>query len=268
MKKKLIIITILISIIIFLYIGILMNSQSSLIKNENTNMIKQETNLQIEQSNITKNDVIEEKIEKNNELENDTTYSNINQNSWPNDFGLTISGESKTFDQDIMSKANIAYLLGCDNITDDTDFEDYINKHLPQNGIFISERSIYKKDLNNPYDFLMARKDFMKKMLSEINLSYKINENNYLIDNMGNSSLEQKLNKVINGNKKIIIGFVAEYYEYINDTDYGVHLGGIYRKSYVSFKPFNNIYPYIFDENSADIDDFHEMIEEIANLSE
>ena len=48
----------------------------------------------------------------------------------PSDTGLTVSGVSKKFNQDIISQVNIAYLLGCENITETTNFEDYINKNI------------------------------------------------------------------------------------------------------------------------------------------
>ncbi len=276
MKKKIIIITTILLIILLAFITIKKKGKSNSIDIENTNMIKLENNIQQEEHNIRDNiynkaEKLQNSYENKTELENNVKYhDNMSKenSSLPSDIGLTVNGVPKTLNQDIMSKANIAYLLGCNNITDDTNLEEYINEHLPQNGIFISEQSIYKIDSNNPYDFLMKRKDFMKNMLSDIHFSYEIDKNNYLINNKGNTDLEQKLNKVINGNKKIIVGFVADYYSYINDIDEGIQLGGSFRKSYVSFKPFNNIYAFIFDENSAELDDFYEMIEEIANLAE
>lgn len=37
--------------------------------------------------------------------------------------------------------------------------------------------------------------------------------------------------------------------------------------SYISLKPYNNIYAYIFDENSVNTDDFFSMIEEISQIN-
>ena len=76
------------------------------------------------------------------------------------------------------------------------------------------------------------------------------------------------LNKVISSNKKVIIGFLPEYYVYINDIDNGLGFGGYSNSSYVSLKPYNNIYTFIFDFNSSNKDDFFSMMEEIANLAD
>ena len=96
-----------------------------------------------------------------------------------------------------------------------------------------------------------------------------INEKNYLVEGSSSDELEKKINKVIVGDKKVIIGLVADYYTYINDTDYGLQLGGGFvDSSYVSFKPYNNIYAYIFDENSDDTDSFYDMMEEISKLAD
>ena len=71
-----------------------------------------------------------------------------------------------------------------------------------------------------------------------------------LLNNNNNEELQQKLNTIISGSKKIIIGFLPEYYTYIDDSEYGLQLGGGYmNSSYISLKPYNNIYAYIFDEN-------------------
>ena len=178
---------------------------------------------------------------------------------------MTVSGVSKTFNQDIISQANIAYLLGCENITETTNFEDYINKNITQNGIFISNVSGYAKT-DNPYDFIKENTVFMKELLSSIGFSYDI-ENNYLVDNKSTNELESKINKVISSNKKVIIGFLPEYYVYINDIDNGLGFGGYSNSSYVSLKPYNNIYTFIFNFNSSNKDDFFSMIEKVANLS-
>jgi len=108
----------------------------------------------------------------------------------------------------------------------------------------------------------------MQEMLSSIDLKYNINENNYLLNNNNNEELQQKLNTIISGSKKIIIGFLQEYYTYIDDSEYGLQLGGGYmNSSYISLKPYNNIYAYIFDENSVNTDDFFSMIEEISQIN-
>lgn len=204
----------------------------------------------------------------NNIISQKNNLMNTEKSSLPNDVGLTVNGVPKTFNQDIMAKANIAYLLGCENITDSTDLDEYINSHISNNGIFISNQTVYQKT-DNPYDFVPERRDVMAKMLASINLQNNINEKNYLVEGSSSDELEKKINKVIVGDKKVIIGLVADYYTYINDTDYGLQLGGGFvDSSYVSFKPYNNIYAYIFDENSDDTDSFYDMMEEISKLAD
>ena len=201
-------------------------------------------------------------------IHKDEHQVNTEKSSLPNDVGLTVNGVPKTFNQDIMAKANIAYLLGCENITVSTDLEKYINSHISNNGIFISNQTVYQKT-DNPYDFVLERRDAMAKMLASINLQNNINEKNYLVEGSSTDELEKKINKVIVGDKKVIIGLVADYYTYINDTDYGLQLGGGFvDSSYVSFKPYNNIYAYIFDENSDDTDSFYDMMKEISKLAD
>lgn len=280
MKKKKIIILIIVVLIIFILTGIIIQIKNSLsnVKNDN-NLINSEDNEEqitndyiISSNNSTienTQNIIENKIQ-NQEITRSNTdiESNTKVNSLPNDSGLTINGVEKKFNQDIMAQANIAYLLGCDEILNTTDFEKYINNHLPNNGIWISERTTYKKT-DNPYDYIKERKHIMQEMLSSIDLKYNINENNYLINNNNNNEeLQQKLNAIISGNKKIIIGFLPEYYTYIDDSEYGLQLGGGYmNSSYISLKPYNNIYAYIFDENSVNTDDFFSMIEEISQIN-
>lgn len=235
-KKKIIMIIINISIIIVLLLAISFN-------NSNKNNV--ENNFQIVEK--SKNTITED------------------IDTLPSDAGLTVSGVSKTFNQDIISQANIAYLLGCENVTETTNFEDYINKNITKNGIFISNVSGYAKT-DNPYDFIKENTVVMKELLSSIGFSYDI-ENNYLVDNKSTNELESKINKVISSNKKVIIGFLPEYYVYINDIDNGLGFGGYSNSSYVSLKPYNNIYTFIFNFNSSNKDDFFSMIEKVANLS-
>lgn len=276
MKKRIIIILCIVLIIFFILISIIIKNKNTNTSKtndiESTNTINLENKIQLEnasdyEKNVSENTDITNNIQNEDESKIESEDTDI-KSSLPSDVGLTINGVHKTFNQDIMSQANIAYLLGCDNITDTSDLELYIANHIPNNGIFISEKTVYQKT-NNPYDYIKERKTIMKENLSEINLIYDIDKNNYLIDNHGNGELEQKLNKLISGDKKIIIGFVAEYYTYINDSKYGLQLGGGFmNSSYVSFKPYNNIYTYIFDENSSNMDDFHNMIEEISRLAD
>lgn len=281
MKKKFIFISISVVILltIFILFYIITDNKNNINNNNFSNII--DTNYELQIENLTKDEnIVKEDTNEVNNIQNkkeDEIQANINESkndentnntSLPNDIGLTVNGVPKTFNQDIMAKANIAYLLGCENITDTTDLEEYIYNHIPNNGIFISERTLYPPT-GNPYEHTKERATIMKEMLSYIHLKYDIDKNNYLLGNEGNGQLEQQLNKLIYGNKKIIIGFVAEYYTYINDSEYGLQLGGGFgNSSYVSFKPYNEIYAYIFDENSSDIDSFYTMIEEISNLAE
>lgn len=272
MKKKKTIILVIVILIAFILISITIQKKNS----SNNNSLKNEAqivNEDIVKANNTvienNQDTIENKIQNELKVENNKIDidSNIKESSLPNDNGLTINGVPKKFNQDIMAQANIAYLLGCDEIQDTTDFDKYISNHLPNNGIYISERTTYQKN-NNPYDYVKERKTIMQEMLSLINLKYNIDKNNYLIINNNISEeLEKRLNKIINGNKKIIIGFLPEYFTYIDDSEYGLQLGGGFmNSSYISLKPYNNIYTYIFNENSANTDDFFSMINEISQI--
>lgn len=286
MKKRIKKILCIIISIIFIIIGIFIKNQkyndnkeknySSGIDNsisieENKKSITQNIYNEPETSNTINNNVKIETYteEKNEDLErNFENTDKKTESTLPDDSGLTIEGIQKTYNQEIMSEANIAYLLGCNTITEETNFKDFIDKHIPQNGIFISERTVYQKT-NNPYEKIKERKVMMQEMLSSINLKYNVDKNNYLIDNAGKLELEKKINALIHGEKKIIIGFVADYYTYINDSQYGLHLGGNFTNySYVSFKPYNDIYAYIYDENSADIDGFYNMLQEISLLAD
>lgn len=272
MKRKIIITFMIIIFIVVLLITFMINFQKSNKTNadiSNNEQLKENVELE---NNITsmENSTLDEKNiidDSNNSLPNTQINTNdTSMNSLPNDVGLTINGVHKTYNQDIISQANIAYMLGCENISDTTNFEDYISKNSPKNGIYISKVTGYKK--TNPYDFVRENTDTMKEKLSKINMTYDIDKNNYLVNNNGTSELEQKLNKLILGDKKIIIGFVPEYYVYINDVENGLGFGGFSNSSYVSLKPYNNIYTFIFDFNSENTDEFYQMLEEIAKLAE
>ena len=269
MKRKMrIFIILLLIIIIMITAGIIIFTKVNNENKSNKNNMAISENKVID-SNLENfdNNVSDDATEVNN-IQNEISLNNrVINSSLPSDEGLTVNDVPKTYNQDIMSKANIAYLLGCENITEETDFEKYINEHMPNNGIYISEVSVYEKT-DNPYDFLKPRKDIMLDNLKAINMNYKIDNNNYLLDNKSKDNLSKKLNKVINGDKKIIIGFDAEYYVYINDIEDSLSKGGYRNSSYVSFKPYNNVYAFIFDENSADIDDFYQMIEEVSSLAD
>ena len=270
-KKKIIMINISITVIIVLLLAIGFTSSN---KNQNNFNNNTSVDNNIENEIIANNDnktiqdtnTNEKNVENNSQIveEQKNTVSE-NTGTLPSDAGLTVSGVSKTFNQDIISQVNIAYLLGCENITETTNFEDYINKNITKNGIFISNVSGYAKT-DNPYDFIKENTVFMKELLSSIGFSYDI-ENNYLVDNKSTNELESKINKVISSNKKVIIGFLPEYYVYINDIDNGLGFGGYSNSSYVSLKPYNNIYTFIFNFNSSNKDDFFSMIEKVANLS-
>ena len=210
-----------------------------------TNIILTEFNNNIDENKTNS-------VEKNNDIENSNIENETikkEYNNMPNDTGLTVDGVHKTFNQDIITKANIAYLLGCDNITENTDFDGYINQHLPKNGIYISKIVGYKEDPNNSYDF-----------------NYEVDKNNYLKRNKKNDEICKNINKLITGNKKIIIGFLPEYYVYINDIENGLGYGDYSSSDYVSLKPYNNIYTFIYDFNSSNVDDFYEMLKEISEI--
>lgn len=268
-KKTAIIIIGILIIIVLLFVIKFANNKKNQTRNNfnyNNNTTDNIDNLIVDNNeNRTIEDINKKNTENNYQIyeeQKNTVIENID--TLPSDVDLTVSGVSKTYNQDIISQANIAYLLGCENITDKTNFEEYINKNIPQNGIFISNVSGYKKT-DNPYDFIKENTVFMKELLSSINLSYDI-DNNYLVANQSNSELERKINKVISSDKKIIIGFLPEYYVYINDIDNCLGFDGYSTSSYVSLKPYNNIYTFIFDFNSSNSDDFLSMIEEIADI--
>lgn len=271
-KKKIIIVTLSIILLIILIVVVSFTNrkkeQEKNIFNNNNNSVNNIGNeIIINNENNTIEDTNETNVENNFQtFKNPKDIGTENISNLPSDAGLTVSGESKTFNQDIISQANIAYLLGCENITDKTNLAEYINKNITKNGIFISNVTGYQKT-DNPYDFIKENTVFMKELLSEINLSYNIN-NNYLVNNKSISNLESKINKLISGDKKIIVGFLPEYYIYINDVDSGLGFGGYSNSSYVSLKPYNNIYTFIFDSNSSNIDDFFNMMEDIAKLAD
>lgn len=265
-KKNLIFFTIVVVIII----AVMFIKNNINIKNnkENNTIITEENDMTTIKNNIQdSNNINEDNNEKNN-IQNIAEENKDNtNNSLPNDSGLTVAGVPKTYNQDIIAQANIAYLLGSQNISESTNFEDYINKHLPKNGIFISNVTGYRKT-DNPYEFIKERTAIMKDMLSTISLTYNTDKNNYLIDNKGTSELEEKINKVISGSKKVIIGFVPEYYVYINDIDNKLQFGGYTNSSYVSLKQYNNIYTFICNPDSLTSDDFFNMIEEISKIAD
>lgn len=221
-------------------------------------------------NNVTADNIIMKKNEKDNNKESlpDNTIvkkEKINKNSLPDDTGLTFKGVSKTYNQDIMSQANIAYLLGYTDFDNTNNLKKYIEKHTPKSGIFISKVTGYDKT-DNPYDFVMDRSELMKKMLSNINMKYNINKQNYLEINKNEiSELDKKINKIISSDKKIIIAFVPAYYIYINDTEMGLVLSEM-QEPYISLKPYNNIYTYICNPDQARDEDFLNMIEEISQI--
>lgn len=261
MKKK---IAIIIIIIIFIFLTLIC---MNILSKNNKPTINTENSENNATKNITESNNTQVNTSENIMTEELNTDTNNMVTSLPNDAGLTVNGVPKTFNQDITAQANISYLLGCKNITNSTNFVAYIDEHVPNNGIFISDISGYK-ETNNSYDFTKKRTEMMKEMLASIDLIYNIDENNYLINNQGNSDIEQKINRLISGNKKIIIGFIPEYYVYINDIDNSLGFGGFNNSSYVSLKPYNNIYTFIFDSNSTNANDFLCLIDEICQLAD
>ena len=271
-NKEIIIFTLIIIVLILLIVVVSFTNrkkeqEKNLFINNNNNVNNIGNEITINNENNTIEDTNEKNVENNFQTlkkQKDTCTENVS--TLPSDAGLTVSGEPKTFNQDIISQANIAYLLGCENITDKTNFAEYINKNITKDGIFISKVTGYPKT-DDPYDFIKENAVFMKELLLEINLSYNI-DNNYLVSNKSSSNLESKINKVISSDKKIIVGFLPEYYLYINDIDNGLASGGYSNSSYVSLKPYNNIYTFIFDSNAGTIDGFFNMMEDIAKLAD
>ena len=183
-KKKIIMITISIIIIVLLLAISFTGSNKSQDKNNFNSNNSVDNNIENEiianddSKTIEDTNTNEKNVENNSPIVEET--KNIvteDTGTLPSDAGLTVSGVSKTFNQDIISQANIAYLLGCENILETTNFEDYINKNITKNGIFISNVSGYTKT-DNPYDFIKENTVFMKELLSAIGFSYDI-ENNY-----------------------------------------------------------------------------------------
>lgn len=263
-KKKIVLLSIIILIIIIIIVTLCFNNSK-----QNSNKINIENSVQSEEknNNLDNNLDMLENTKENEISKTMDSNGNNKKSSLPSDSGLTVNGVPKTLNQDIMAKANIAYLLGCENISDDTNLEEYIEKNISKNGIFISEVSTYKRT-DNPYEHIKESREMMKEMLSSIHLEHDINQDNYLVSNGSNVAIDKNINKLIVGDKKIIIGFLAEYYTYINDCEKGLEPGGGFdNSSYVSFKPYNNIYTFVFDENSINSDDFYEMMKEISNLA-
>jgi len=238
------------------------------------NIDNQSSGNSVEDKNNINNTDITNKI--NNEISN--IIANLpknyeNNSSIPDDTFLTVGGVHKTYNQDIMSEANIAFLLekdmsnyiGKTSVDDlNKEFSSYINNHMPKNGILISNINAYKKI--SQYDVVTEPADGMKNYLNSINMTYQIDKNNYLIEsNNSKNDLSKDINKAINGNKKIIIGFVPYFYSYINDTEQGLRTCEM-SEPYISLKPYNNIYTFICNPNEMTSEDFMLMLKEIAKL--
>lgn len=183
------------------------------------------------------------------------------------DEGMTIGGVPATYDYDITSQANIAYLLGCEDISETTDFEKYISENFINDGVYTSSVTGYPVS-DNPYDFIKTASDIVKESLMSVDLDYDVKDN-YLIDNHQTDELSARINKIINGDKKIIIGVLPAYYVYINHEDGGLAMGGNFTNTdYVFLKPYNDIYTFIINTNHFSNEDFIEIFENMYQIME
>ena len=197
----------------------------------------------------------------NNIFSNSTVFQASNSiGGRVNTDNLYIDDKPVSLNQTLTSKYSLGYLLKY-KINENTpiseykvNIDDYINQNKPNGtGIWITDANLLEG--NKP------SRDTILDILKDFGLSYSINSNGFLEKNNSSVDIARKINKIIESDKLIIIGFSPIYYTYFNNMNNTVS-GCDLDNTFVSFEPIENIYSYIIRGN-CDTDELQEIINQI-----
>lgn len=175
---------------------------------------------------------------------------------------LYIEDKPVSLNSILTSKYSLGYLLNYkidENIPIseyDIDINDYITKNKPKGtGLWIANSDLQGLEGSK------SSRDIILDILKEFGLTYSIDINGFLEKNNSSIEIATSINKIIESNKLIVIGFSPVYYVYFDNMNNKV--GGCdLDKSFVSFEPIENIYPYIIREG-CNTDELQEIINQI-----
>lgn len=221
------------------------NSENNNIgQNETSNIIYNEINSTVTNKEIQNNDSIEVLGGKLNES------------------GITFDGNPIKYNQTISTKLNIAYMLKY-NINHDIEIEKfekdmstYISKNKPKStGLWIENQELLEGDPLGTDRFI--------SILSQIGLDCSIDSNGFVQKSNSTVTISKYINEIIDSGKLVMIAFSPDYYAYIEDFDNKAHMTDT-EDSFVSFEPYNNIYPYIIT-GKCEIEELEVILRQISN---
>lgn len=265
LNKKIFLIILIITVLVSILLILLTVFQHSNNKENSYNDIytQEDTNSNV---NLTNEFIIHNQKENvdNSSYTNTNSDGNVSPNivgEKLNETGITLNGKPIKYNQKLSSKLNIAYMLGY-NINHDipvsdfeTDMTNYINKNKPMHtGLWVATQPLLQ---GNPLDT-----DRFISILAQIGVNCTIDE--FGFTQKINSSIEvcNYINEIIDSGKLVMIGFSPDYYAYIENYDNKANMTDT-EYTYVSFEPYNNMYPYIIT-GKCDIEELTAMLKQIT----
>lgn len=230
--------------------------------NINLNNVNNEHNNNIgenETSNIIYNE-INSTVTTNKEIQNNDSIEVLGGKL--NESGITFDGNPIKYNQTISTKLNIAYMLKY-NINHDIEIEKfekdmstYINKNKPKStGLWIENQELLEGDPLGTDRFI--------SILSQIGLDCFIDSNGFVQKSNSTITISKYINEIIDSGKLVMIAFSPDYYAYIENFDNKAHMTDT-EDSFVSFEPYNNIYPYIIT-GKCEIEELEVILRQISN---
>lgn len=212
-----------------------------------------------ETSNVVYNE-INSAVNRNNKMQNNDSIEVLGGKL--NESGITFDGKPIKYNQTISTKLNIAYMLKY-NINHDIEIENfekdmstYINKNKPKStGLWIENQEILEGDPLGTDRFI--------SILSQIGLDCSIDSNGFVQKSNSTITISKYINEIIDSGKLVMIAFSPDYYAYIENFDNKAHMTDT-EDSFVSFEPYNNIYPYIIT-GKCEIEELEVILSQISN---
>ena len=201
-----------------------------------------------------------------------TTNSNINTTNnniisesiggKANSDNLYIDDKQAILNPILTSKFSLGYLLHFEineNITISeykNNIDDYINKNKPNGtGIWVADSNLHGLEGSTP------SRNILLDILKDFGLNYTFDNNGFLQKNNTSVEISKNINKLIDSNKLVVIGFSPIYYAYFDNIDDKVSSCDL-DNSFVSFEPIENIYTYIIREG-CNSNELQEIINQI-----
>ena len=196
----------------------------------------------------------------NRNLNNESTKnSNINTNitktsnalgGRANTDNFYINDKRVILNTTLTSKYSLGFLLNYQIDEDlpiseyEVSIDDYIAENKPKGtGIWITDSELLKG--NKP------SRDTLLDILKDFRLNYTINNDGFLEKNNSSVEIAKNINKIIESDKLVVIGFCSVYYAYFDNIN-----------DEVGFEPIGNIYPYII-KGCCDADELQEIVKQI-----